>query len=141
MHCVSNRGDKVHYSAIGMSPEPAAARRAAAASGCTARRGGGELRQIARQTAVVDPDAGLRAAAQRLLARSPFLGVRSIRCEARDGVLTLRGRVASFYLKQIALATVRKLEQAREVRNEVDVCAAPGRATMWADTPSPGLPR
>jgi hypothetical protein len=40
----------------------------------------------------------------RRLRTSPFAAVRYLRCEFRDGVLTLSGRVPTFYTKQIALS-------------------------------------
>jgi osmotically-inducible protein OsmY len=46
-----------------------------------------------------------------------------------DGVLTLRGRVPSFYLKQTAQSLVAKVDGVRQVVNLVDVCAAPRAAS------------
>jgi osmotically-inducible protein OsmY len=132
----------VHVSVIGMNPEPAAAVRAAAAAGEAARRNMHESRCAFRQAQVdLAEEVALRAAALRSLARSPFIAVRSIRCEVCGGMLTLRGRVSSFYLKQIALAAVRHLEQVREVRNEVEVGYGARRAFLSIDAASPRLPR
>jgi hypothetical protein len=123
-----------------MSPEPAAARRAAAAVGRAGRRAIEVSRHACRQPLAAEPDVTLCSDALQMLARSPFIAIRSIRCEAHDGVLTLRGRVPSFYLKQIALATVRR-SQAREVHNEVEVGIGTGRATLWTVDGSTTLPR
>jgi osmotically-inducible protein OsmY len=46
-----------------------------------------------------------------------------------DGILTLRGRVPSFYLKQTAQALVAKVDGVRQVVNLVDVYATPRVAT------------
>jgi hypothetical protein len=40
----------------------------------------------------------------RLFRASPFAAVRYLRCEFHDGVLTLSGRVPTYYTKQIALS-------------------------------------
>lgn len=40
---------------------------------------------------------------------------------ASDGVVTLRGQVSSFYLKQVAQAVAQRVGGVRQVCNEVDV--------------------
>ena len=40
----------------------------------------------------------------RRLKESPFAAVRRLKCEFRDGVLTLSGRVPTYYTKQIAIS-------------------------------------
>ena len=55
------------------------------------------------------------------LRRSSYLALRSVRCTYRDGVLTLRGRLYSFYLKQVAQSLVRDLASVRRVENEIEV--------------------
>jgi osmotically-inducible protein OsmY len=113
---------------------------AAATAGQAAGRNMDESPGASAQ-ARTDADALLRAAVLRQLARSPFIAVRSVRCVVQHGVVTLRGRVSSFYLKQIALATVQKLEQVCEVCNEVEVRSPVPRASLSFHGVSPSLPR
>jgi osmotically-inducible protein OsmY len=60
-------------------------------------------------------------AAQEQLQASGYSDLRSITCEFREGVVVLRGRVTSFYLKQLAQETVRPLVGARAILNAVEV--------------------
>lgn len=58
---------------------------------------------------------------QRRLRESSYYYLRTISCAFDDGVLTLRGRVPSFYLKQTVQAMAEKVEGVRQVINLVDV--------------------
>lgn len=51
----------------------------------------------------------LEAQASAVLRESSYYPVRRVSCEVRNCALTLRGRVPSFYLKQIAQTVVRHL--------------------------------
>jgi osmotically-inducible protein OsmY len=62
-----------------------------------------------------------RAAAR--LRRSPYPEVHRVACEFHEGVLTLRGRVPSYYLKQIAQTAVLEMEGIDEINNQVEVVA------------------
>jgi osmotically-inducible protein OsmY len=55
------------------------------------------------------------------LDNSPYRELLGIDCELRDGVLILRGRVSSFYIKQIAQSAVFSLENVREIDNRLEV--------------------
>jgi osmotically-inducible protein OsmY len=46
-----------------------------------------------------------------------------VSCSFQKGVLTLRGQVSSFYLKQVAQELIRRLEGAEEVNNHLEVVA------------------
>ncbi len=59
--------------------------------------------------------------AQERLRQSPHLSVRSVSCEFDRGVLRLRGRLSSFYHKQLAQEAVARLPGVTEVVNEVAV--------------------
>ncbi len=48
----------------------------------------------------------IERAARRELQRSSYLAIRRVECRYRDGVLTLRGRLPSFFLKQVAQTAV-----------------------------------
>ena len=63
----------------------------------------------------------LAAQAVARLQQAPYHDLRQVSCEARGGVLTLRGRVPTYYLKQIAQTLVFSLEGLLDLRNELDV--------------------
>jgi osmotically-inducible protein OsmY len=64
----------------------------------------------------------LAQAAIARLQQSPYHGLRQLRCACTDeGVLFLRGRVRSFYHKQLAQHAVLGLEGVTRVVNEVEV--------------------
>ena len=68
-------------------------------------------------------------AARVLLQRSPYVPLRSIRCEICEGALVLRGQVGSFYVKQLAQETVRTVANVIAIINSVEVIQAAGRAS------------
>jgi osmotically-inducible protein OsmY len=51
--------------------------------------------------------------------RSPYLPLRNIECRLDDGVLVLRGRVPTFYLKQLAQSVGHSLKGIHRVVNEL----------------------
>ena len=58
----------------------------------------------------------------RDLQRCGYLDVRGVSCEYDHGVLTLRGGVPSYYLKQIAQTVVLdRLQHAAVLKNQVEV--------------------
>jgi hypothetical protein len=59
--------------------------------------------------------------AERLLHDSPYLALRMVSCESRKGVLVLRGSLPTYYLKQLAQATVARGLNAPTVVNEIEV--------------------
>jgi len=61
-------------------------------------------------------DAGLQR-----LRESPYGAVRRLTCDFADGVLTLRGNVASFFHKQVAQQSVAGLEGVDQVNNQIEV--------------------
>jgi CheY-like chemotaxis protein len=69
------------------------------------------------------PEAAAERAAARLRG-APYLALRNVTCECRGGVLTLRGRLPSHHLKQLALATVARVEGVERVLNEIEVTPA-----------------
>jgi osmotically-inducible protein OsmY len=62
---------------------------------------------------------------RRRLEESPYGFQRRLDLAYDDGVLTLRGRVPSYYLKQTAQTLAAKVEGVRQVVNLVDVYATP----------------
>jgi hypothetical protein len=65
----------------------------------------------------------LNLAVRDLLRSSGYRLLRTLRCQVREGVVTIWGTVPSFFLKQMAQEAVLKLDQIREVKNLVEVRA------------------
>jgi osmotically-inducible protein OsmY len=64
---------------------------------------------------------GLKELAEGRLRRNPYLALKSVSCECRDGVLVLRGCLPSYYLKQVAQEAVASLEGVAAVDNQIQV--------------------
>lgn len=60
-------------------------------------------------------------AAKGCLRRSPYSAVRTVSCEYHRGVLLLRGRLSTYYHKQLAQEAVAGLEGVSQVVNEIEV--------------------
>ena len=58
---------------------------------------------------------------------SPYAEVRRVACEFHEGMLSLRGRVSSYYLKQIAQTVVLGMEGVEEIHNQLEVVTPPDR--------------
>jgi hypothetical protein len=63
----------------------------------------------------------IAATAQAVLRRSSHIELHNICCDFSGGVLTLRGRVPTYHLKQIAQASVVDVPGVVEVHNRVEV--------------------
>ena len=57
------------------------------------------------------------------LHRCGYLVLRTISCDVRNGVIHLRGRVPSYYLKQIAQVIAGSIEDPRSMINDLEVIA------------------
>ena len=68
----------------------------------------------------------VQAEAQSRLRKSGYYELHVVSCDFHEGVLTLRGRVSSFYLKQVAQELIRRMDGAEEVNNRLEVVAPPG---------------
>jgi osmotically-inducible protein OsmY len=62
----------------------------------------------------------------------PHRVLKNLSCAYRDGILTLRGRVPTYYLKQLAQAAVANVEGVVQIDNQIEVSAAGHR---WAKSP------
>ena len=67
----------------------------------------------------------IQAEAQSRLRKSHYHELRFVSCEFHEGVLTLRGRVSSYHLKQLAQELIRRLDGAEEVNNRLEVIEQP----------------
>jgi hypothetical protein len=59
--------------------------------------------------------------AQQALRRSSYFELREVCCDFSGGILTLRGRVPSYHLKQMAQASVAEVPGVVEVNNRLEV--------------------
>jgi hypothetical protein len=59
--------------------------------------------------------------AEDRLRNSAYRELRNVFCSFREGILTLRGRVSSYYMKQLAQALVAGLGDVRELNNQLEV--------------------
>jgi hypothetical protein len=74
-------------------------------------------------------------ARQHLVSNCPYaFCFRDIRFGFADGVLTLRGRVPTFYLKQMLQTFLRDLAGVEQIDNQVDVVTAVGLSTEPRET-------
>lgn len=70
------------------------------------------------------PSQGVLEAARASLRRSSSIVVRAVSCDYDQGVLVLRGRVPSYYCKQLAQETVAHLPGVTQVANAIEVDTA-----------------
>ena len=66
--------------------------------------------------------------AESRLRSNSYLALKNISCEFGDGVLTLRGCLPSYYLKQIAQETLAPFERIAHIDNQIAVIASGPRA-------------
>ena len=57
------------------------------------------------------------------LRKSPYLALSKVSCEFHDGVLTLRGCLPRYYLKQIAQEVVADVPGVEQVANQIEIVA------------------
>jgi osmotically-inducible protein OsmY len=83
------------------------------------------LQQVEQEAGLSKERRGVQAEAQSRLRKSGYHELHFVSCEFHEGVLTLRGRVSSFHLKQVAQELIRRLDGAEEVNNRLEVAAPP----------------
>jgi len=69
------------------------------------------------------PRAPLGDLAAGRLRNNPYPALKYVSCACRDGIVVLRGRVPSFFLKQMATAAVADLPGIQQIVNDIDVAA------------------
>lgn len=77
-------------------------------------------------------DGEVIGAAQGRLRSCPYFSLRSLVLEFHEGVLVLRGKVASYYLKQVAQEAVRRVAGVEAIINVVEVIPAAEDAVFAA---------
>ncbi|MHB8861097.1 MAG: BON domain-containing protein [Pirellulaceae bacterium] len=73
----------------------------------------------------VDRERKIEAAAHLQLQQAPYRELHHVTCDYHEGILTLRGRVSSFYMKQVAQTVVRCLNGVDRLLNRVEVVRKP----------------
>ncbi len=63
----------------------------------------------------------LAEVARGRLCSSPYMAIRSVSCDFKNGVLLLRGRLPSFHHKQMAQEAVRPLAGVGQIVNAIEV--------------------
>jgi osmotically-inducible protein OsmY len=91
---------------------------------------GDSIMQREQELTASHPTAGFPVSSVRLdparqaesrLRDSSYVGLRKVRCDFHEGVLTLRGRVPSFYTKQLAQSLAACVPGVEEVVNRIEV--------------------
>jgi osmotically-inducible protein OsmY len=65
--------------------------------------------------------------AESCLRSNSYLALKNVSCEYNEGVLTLRGCLPSYYLKQVAQTAVARVDGVQHIRNEIEVIAGARR--------------
>jgi len=75
------------------------------------------------EPAATDRDVSRRISqlARTSLSGSGYAALAEVTCEFENGVLTLRGNVPSFYMKQMAQTLVRGVSEVQHIDNRVEV--------------------
>lgn len=63
----------------------------------------------------------IETAAKARLEASPYPSIRQIVCQYDEGVLVLRGRLPSFFHKQLAQSAVAEVEGIKQIVNHIEV--------------------
>ena len=70
-----------------------------------------------------DPREGIIEKAERRLRSNSYLALKNVSCDYQAGVLTLRGCLPTYFLKQMAQTAVDCLEGVQRIVNEIEVVA------------------
>ena len=79
-------------------------------------------------SATAPPKHFVQAEAQSRLRRSGYHELNMVSCEFDDSVLTLRGQVSSFHMKQVAQTLIGTLDGVEEIDNRLEVAPSPAPA-------------
>lgn len=77
----------------------------------------------AQQTEASKERLAVSSEAQSRLRMSAYRALHFVSCEFHEGVLSLRGRVPSYYLKQVAQTLICQVEGVGQVNNRLEVAA------------------
>lgn len=79
---------------------------------------------IPQTTPVSEPRAksdSIAGTIHHTLSQSSYRALHQIRCDYSQGVLTLHGRVPSYYLKQLALEIAKRIARGKVINNVIQV--------------------
>jgi osmotically-inducible protein OsmY len=74
-----------------------------------------------RKVPLVKQREAIEALVEARMRHSGYYELREVSCDFHEGVLTLRGCVTSYYLKQLAQSLVLRLEGVEELNNRLEV--------------------
>ena len=74
---------------------------------------------------ISSPEDIVTVAAGARLMKSSYFEIRRVSCEFHEGVLTLRGCVSCYYLKQVAQSLVSRIAGVVQIDNQLDVAPLP----------------
>jgi osmotically-inducible protein OsmY len=69
------------------------------------------------------PSPGIAEGAETCLRGNPYLALKNVSCDYHEGVLTLRGCLPSYYLKQMAQTAVSRVAGEAQIVNQIEVIA------------------
>jgi len=92
----------------------------------------GQQDQVVRPAGTIspprpNPPQRILEGAESCLRSNPYLALKNVTCDYREGVLTLRGCLPSYYLKQIAQTAVARVAGGVRIVNEIEVVPTPRR--------------
>lgn len=70
---------------------------------------------------VEQPKSELRHLIESVISRSSLLSGKNLRFEIHEDAVVLRGVVRSYYHKQLAQESLRKIDGLRQINNEIEV--------------------
>jgi osmotically-inducible protein OsmY len=65
--------------------------------------------------------------AENCLRHNSYLALKNVQCDFHEGVLTLKGCLPTYYLKQMAQSVVGRIEGVKRIVNEIEVVASAAR--------------
>jgi len=106
----------------------------------------GKTAAMKHENKAVSPRRRVDEVAEARLQHAKYVELRAVSCEFHEGVLTLRGRVPSYYLKQLAQSLLDSIPGVLQLDNQLEVGglrlrdARPSRPPRHA-APAPRRPR
>ena len=76
--------------------------------------------------------------ARRRLCRSSHFHLREMTCDSNCGVLSVSGRVPSYYLKQVVQSSLTGIDGVEQIVNDVDVVNIAGLSSVQGNNGSRG---
>jgi osmotically-inducible protein OsmY len=65
--------------------------------------------------------------AENCLRHNSYLALKNVQCDFHEGVLTLKGCLPTYYLKQMAQSVVGRIEGVKRIVNEIEVVTSAAR--------------